>query len=62
MRKLIIDEEELADLLRDRWKLNCLEIGGVDNWEGYGEALSNYEADEYNNDELTKDYQVYEAD
>lgn len=38
------------ELLRDRWKLRCLEMAGVDNWTWYDQA------DEYTNDELTKDY------
>lgn len=47
----LIRKDELAELLRDRWKLRCLEMAGVDNW-----TWGNYEADEYTNDELTKDY------
>lgn len=46
----------IAELLRDRWKLRCLEMAGVDNWTWYDQAMSDYEADEYTNDELTKDY------
>lgn len=46
----------VAELLRDRWKLRCLEMAGVDNWTWYDQAMSDYEADEYTNDELTKDY------
>lgn len=34
----------------------CLEMAGVDNWTWYDQAMSDYEADEYTNDELTKDY------
>lgn len=52
----LIRKDELAELLRDRWKLRYLEMAGVDNWTWYGQAMSNYEADEYTNDELTKDY------
>lgn len=46
----------IKQLLRDRWKLRCLEMAGVDNWTWYDQAMSDYEADEYTNDELTKDY------
>jgi hypothetical protein len=29
--------------LEDRaWKLQCLENGGVDNWEWYGDSLKEY--------------------
>lgn len=48
--------ELISELLRDRWKLRCLEMAGVDNWTWYDQAMSDYEADEYTNDELTKDY------
>lgn len=41
---------------KERWKLRCLEMAGVDNWTWYDQAMSDYEADEYTNDELTKDY------
>lgn len=56
MEMKLIRKDELAELLRDRWKLRCLEMAGVDNWTWYDQAISDYEADEYTNDELTKDY------
>ena len=52
----LISKEELAGLIRDSIKLSYLEAGGVDNWTWYDQAMSDYEADEYTNDELTKDY------
>lgn len=52
----LISEGELANLLRDRAKLRCLEQAGVDNWEWYGEALENYDKDELSNSELTEKY------
>ena len=42
----LIRKDELAELLRDRWKLRCLEMAGVDNWTWYDQAMSDYEADE----------------
>lgn len=33
---------ELKDLLKASFKLDALEGGGVDNWEGYDESLSYY--------------------
>lgn len=33
---------ELKDLLKASFKLDALEGGGVDNWEGYDESLSHY--------------------
>ena len=35
----VIEESALADLIRDSYKLECLELYGVDNWGGYSEAL-----------------------
>lgn len=36
---VMIDRKELARLQRRDHKLSLLEAGGVDNWEGYSEAL-----------------------
>lgn len=56
MEMKLIRKDELAGLLRDRWKLRCLEMAGVDNWTWYDQAMNDYKADEYTDDELTKDY------
>lgn len=56
MEMKLIRKDELAKLLRNRWKLHCLEMAGVDNWIWYDQAMDNYNADEYTDDELTKDY------
>ena len=37
MEMKLIKKDELAKLLRDRWKLRCLEMAGVDNWIGYAQ-------------------------
>lgn len=37
-----IAQEEYLDLLRAKEKISCLESYGVDNWEGYGDAMENY--------------------
>lgn len=34
-----VEESRLAELLREEWKLQALEAGGVDNWEWYNESL-----------------------
>lgn len=34
-----IKEDLLVQLIKDSYKLSCLEAYGVDNWEGYSEAL-----------------------
>lgn len=41
MEAIIIPKNEFASLLRDSDKLNRLECGGVDNWDGYDESLNN---------------------
>ena len=56
MEMKLIEKHELALLLRDSWKLNCLENAGVDNWEGYYLATIDCMADKYTDDELTEDY------
>ena len=38
----VITEEEYQDLQDSELKLSCLEMGGVDNWNWYGEAMSKY--------------------
>lgn len=43
MKKYIIEEEELRELLESRAELWALECAGVDNWEWYDEARSNIE-------------------
>jgi hypothetical protein len=37
-----ITKEEYDKLLDDSIFLNCLRNAGVDNWEWYGEAVSEY--------------------
>lgn len=34
-----IPRDRLAQLQYDALKYRCLSVGGVDNWEGYDEAL-----------------------
>lgn len=40
--KIQIEEVRLQQLEDAEAKLNALEAGGVDNWEGYDEALKSY--------------------
>ena len=35
----LIEEKELAQLIKDSYRLGCLEDAGVDNWEGYDYAF-----------------------
>jgi hypothetical protein len=37
-----IEKTRLEQLEDAEFKLNCLERGGVDNWEWYGESLNEY--------------------
>lgn len=38
----VITQEEYEELVDRDLKLSCLEMGGVDNWNWYGEAMSKY--------------------
>ena len=38
-KEITISEKEYESLLEDRNKLYALEGAGVDNWEGYGDAM-----------------------
>ena len=41
-KKISISEEEYETLLNDSIFLNCLQMMGVDNWDGYDEAIEQY--------------------
>ena len=40
-----IPKYEYDSLCQDSMKLRALEAAGVDNWEGYSEAVSTYEGE-----------------
>lgn len=40
--KIQIDSKRLVELEDIESKMTCLEAGGVDNWEWYGESLKEY--------------------
>lgn len=40
--KVMWPEEKIEELLDRDFKLRCLENGGVDNWDWYGESLEEY--------------------
>jgi len=42
MSKVQIDAKRLAELEKAERKLSALEAGGVDNWEWYSEAMSQF--------------------
>ena len=42
-KKISISEEEYETLLNDSIFLNCLQMMGVDNWDGYGDAIEQYQ-------------------
>lgn len=58
--KVNIDKNTLLQLIRDSEKLAALEAEGVDNWEGYYEAMKElnvgYQKDAITNDVLIKQY------
>lgn len=41
-KKISISEKEYDSLLKDSILLNCLQMMGVDNWDGYDEAIEQY--------------------
>lgn len=53
-KDIIIRKDELIELLRKSDKLDSLEAWGVDNWEGYGDALKSL--DDSPDEELLKPY------
>lgn len=44
--KILVDKAFYEDLLKRDIILSALESGGVDNWEGYSEALNNIDETE----------------
>ena len=42
-KKISISEEEYDSLLNDSILLNCLQMMGVDNWDGYDDAIEQYQ-------------------
>lgn len=48
--KIEIDSEEYEALLNDRLLLNCLRMCGVDNWEGFSDAIDRYNEECENED------------
>ena len=42
MKKYIIEEEKLKELLYDHYVLDCLYTNGVDNWIGYMDNRTKY--------------------
>lgn len=49
MKKYIIYEDELQQLINSDMMLTALEIGGVDNWIGYSYAANNFIEDNKTN-------------
>ena len=47
-RKCVISRGELLELLEAYYRLAALERGGVDNWQWYGEANSDFLEDYIN--------------
>ena len=37
-----LSQEEYIELLRAQEKLECLQVGGVDEWQDYYEVMENY--------------------
>lgn len=61
-KEFIIQEKELRRLLENQNTLSKLEFAGVDNWAGYGEAMSEDYSDMIDEipADLSKMYRVYD--
>lgn len=46
METVAIPKAEYEKLLEDQFWLECLESAGVDNWEGYDEAIQLFKENE----------------
>ena len=55
-----VEESRLAELLREEWKLNTLEAGGVDNWDLYDYSLFPDKGTTLNDIEDTSDEKMIE--
>lgn len=49
----LINSDRLLELLQKEERLYALDCAGVDNWEGYDDALADYE-DQWEADEMLK--------
>ena len=58
MKKYIVNEERLIELLTNELKLYCLESDGVDNWEWCYEGRKRFIEDAINDrlDEIPEDF------
>ena len=50
--RYIISRGELLELLEAQYRLAALERGGVDNWQWYGESLSDFLTDYVNENKV----------
>ena len=53
MKRYLLTEKQLLELLESYHRLSALESGGVDNWSWYGESNEDYLA--IDNDESFED-------
>ena len=56
MKKYIIDELQLWELLQASETLAHLEMNGINNWEFYEEVLNNFNYNDINLDDHFKQY------
>lgn len=54
--KMLVEREKLLELMADSLKLQALEEGGVDNWDWYGGAITQFldNEDAFDFDELAE--------
>jgi hypothetical protein len=49
---ILVDADEYEELQDAQLMLQCLENAGVDNWDGYSEALREYNSFQENQEEF----------
>lgn len=47
----MISRKEYKALLEDSCKLSCLQATGVDNWEGYDEAMKAFRKEKHSDED-----------
>ena len=62
MKKYIVSEKRLKELLKKEEKLSRLECAGVDNWDGYAYAFSEEINEMFEETEdILSEFEIYEV-
>lgn len=58
----LVPESDLRSILHAALILNALECGGVDNWNWYGESISDFISEWKEDHDIPKDKEIYMED